>query len=438
MIRYESVTDMCPESICAPAEPQPLTQALEDASIVYGHRVLPGRAARRPAGHRQLVGRLRRRAGRQARAAASRHRSDGARRTSSRRTPGGGAWAPTSAARSARPPSSAPSHRRDHRGAGAALRPRRPAAPAVGALADAASPRRSCPGSIRDAVGPGVRLREPHGVPVPRHAGGRGRRPRSATCSTTSRRLPELGRDAARGDVRSRQQPDAARPGPDAHHRRATSTRRCRVPLFIKAPGQTDGEVARRQRAEPSTSLPSIVDLLDADVDWEFDGHSLYDGSAATVAPRVAPDVRGRDRHRRPPGRRVPPRRRLDRPGRRRRQRRPRRSRGRRAAVGEPSESHASRIDQAEQFASLPTDAGRDAVRAVRRRHRRERTAGAGRGDQRPTRRRDRRLPARRARAGRSSGYVADLLPARAPTRSTCTRSSRDADGPTLHLVEPA
>ena len=37
--------------------------------------------------------------------------------------------------------------------------------------------------------------------------------------------------------------------------------------------------------------LPSIVDLLDADVDWEFDGHSLFDGSTAHTAPRVSTDV---------------------------------------------------------------------------------------------------------------------------------------------------
>jgi hypothetical protein len=37
--------------------------------------------------------------------------------------------------------------------------------------------------------------------------------------------------------------------------------------------------------------LPSIVDLLGAEVDWEFDGHSLYDGSKATVEPQVSTDV---------------------------------------------------------------------------------------------------------------------------------------------------
>ena len=39
--RYESVTDMCPTDVCAPPPRQPLSQAIEDASVVYGHRVLP-------------------------------------------------------------------------------------------------------------------------------------------------------------------------------------------------------------------------------------------------------------------------------------------------------------------------------------------------------------------------------------------------------------
>ena len=42
---YESVTSLCPPDLCAETAPLPLTQALEDASIVYGHRVLPGAPA---------------------------------------------------------------------------------------------------------------------------------------------------------------------------------------------------------------------------------------------------------------------------------------------------------------------------------------------------------------------------------------------------------
>ena len=41
--RYESVTDLCPPTVCEPPPRQPLSQAIEDASVVYGHRVLPER-----------------------------------------------------------------------------------------------------------------------------------------------------------------------------------------------------------------------------------------------------------------------------------------------------------------------------------------------------------------------------------------------------------
>jgi hypothetical protein len=63
-----------------------------------------------------------------------------------------------------------------------------------------------------------------------------------------------------------------------------------RVPLFIKAPGQAEGAV-RDDPAQLIDVLPSIVDLLDIEVQWEFDGHSLYDGSIHTVAPLVCTDV---------------------------------------------------------------------------------------------------------------------------------------------------
>jgi hypothetical protein len=62
------------------------------------------------------------------------------------------------------------------------------------------------------------------------------------------------------------------------------------VPLFIKAPGQLDGGV-RDDSAQTIDLLPSIVDLLDVDTDWEFDGHSLYDGSSAHTEPAVSTDV---------------------------------------------------------------------------------------------------------------------------------------------------
>ena len=63
-----------------------------------------------------------------------------------------------------------------------------------------------------------------------------------------------------------------------------------RVPLFIKAPGQTEGEVLD-DPAQTIDMLPTLVDVLDVDTDWHFDGHSLLDGSEATNGPVVSEDV---------------------------------------------------------------------------------------------------------------------------------------------------
>jgi hypothetical protein len=49
------------------------------------------------------------------------------------------------------------------------------------------------------------------------------------------------------------------------------------IPMFIKAPGQTEGE-AHEGNALNVDTLPTIVDLLDIEVDWTFDGQSLVGG----------------------------------------------------------------------------------------------------------------------------------------------------------------
>jgi sulfatase-like protein len=80
---------------------------------------------------------------------------------------------------------------------------------------------------------------------------------------------------------------------PDLGRMKVTDANRdevLRIPLFIKAPGQLEGEV-RDDSAQTIDLLPSIVDLLGVDVDWEFDGHSLYDGSTAHTEPQVSTDV---------------------------------------------------------------------------------------------------------------------------------------------------
>lgn len=64
---------------------------------------------------------------------------------------------------------------------------------------------------------------------------------------------------------------------------------RC-MPLFIKAPGQTEGEV-NDDVAQTIDILPSIADLLGVETDWDFDGHSLYDGSERQLEPDVSTDT---------------------------------------------------------------------------------------------------------------------------------------------------
>lgn len=63
-----------------------------------------------------------------------------------------------------------------------------------------------------------------------------------------------------------------------------------RVPFFVHGPGLDEGAVVD-DPALVIDLLPTLVDLLDIETDWTFDGHSLLDGSVATVVPRVGHDV---------------------------------------------------------------------------------------------------------------------------------------------------
>jgi Sulfatase len=80
---------------------------------------------------------------------------------------------------------------------------------------------------------------------------------------------------------------------PDIGRMRPTEANReevYRVPLFIKAPGSTRGAI-HDESVSTIDVLPTVVDLLGGDVDWDFDGHSLVDGSTATLEPPVSADV---------------------------------------------------------------------------------------------------------------------------------------------------
>jgi hypothetical protein len=59
-----------------------------------------------------------------------------------------------------------------------------------------------------------------------------------------------------------------------------------RQPTFVKLPGQTTGEI-HDEVASTIDLLPSLVDVLDVEVAWSFDGHSLFDGSPAATTMRV-------------------------------------------------------------------------------------------------------------------------------------------------------
>jgi hypothetical protein len=63
-----------------------------------------------------------------------------------------------------------------------------------------------------------------------------------------------------------------------------------RVPLFVKEPGQAEPRVVD-DVALVTDVLPTLVDLLDIETDWTFEGHSLLDGSDVTVEPLVSRDV---------------------------------------------------------------------------------------------------------------------------------------------------
>jgi hypothetical protein len=63
-----------------------------------------------------------------------------------------------------------------------------------------------------------------------------------------------------------------------------------RVPIFVKAAGQQEAEVVD-DVAITVDILPTLIDLLDIETDWQMDGHSLLDGSERTIEPLVSTDV---------------------------------------------------------------------------------------------------------------------------------------------------
>ena len=95
-------------------------------------------------------------------------------------------------------------------------------------------------------------------------------------------------------------QPDVGREITDANVEEVL-----RVPFFLKAPGQVEGKVVD-DVANLVDLLPTMIDLMDADTDWTFEGHSLLDGSEPTLESNVSPDLDEAAGHRPPPRGRLP------------------------------------------------------------------------------------------------------------------------------------
>jgi hypothetical protein len=291
--RYEAVTDLCPPTVCEPPPRQPLSQAIEDASVVYGHRVLPEEmrdelpaidnswgaygAEDDAAGSDELV---------RQEAGAAADGSEG----KSLIQKAYARWQGLDA------------RERSPLGQAGLLRDMTAAidgSPAVH-FVHVALPHRPwvlsrtgvatsfAPEPITDPNAPGydfaARMEyQLHSMQV-------------GAADTLVGELVDHLRDAPGWDdtllvVTSDHGTNLT--APDIGRMKVTDVNHeevYRVPLFIKVPGQVVGEI-RDDSAQNLDVLPSIVDLLDARVDWEFDGHSLYDGSSSHTEPRVSTDV---------------------------------------------------------------------------------------------------------------------------------------------------
>ncbi|HEX6423484.1 MAG TPA: sulfatase-like hydrolase/transferase [Acidimicrobiales bacterium] len=301
---YESVTDMCPESICEPGPRGSLRTALRDGSIVYGHQVLPGGLA------------------------------DGLPSIGHSWGGFGDVLGPGDTADPA-DPAAGPV---DASGSGPALPAEPPVAESV--VGDDGYARwHSLDAFDRSALGqltimrqwlgiidanPSVNLLHvalphypwtltPWGTRLTQFPNALSDDPESPDVDETGRLRYQLhalqvgAADAAIGEVIDHLQgvgawddalvvvssdhgyslmpPDFGRTLTDSNREELL-----RMPLFIKAPGQAEGEV----RDDPALTvdiLPSIMDLLGIEADWSFDGHSLFDGSEPTRAPKVDPTL---------------------------------------------------------------------------------------------------------------------------------------------------
>ncbi len=291
--RYESVTDLCPPTVCEPPPRQPLSQAIEDASVVYGHRVLPEAlrddlpaidnswgaygAEDDAADDDDLV---RQEAGAAADASGDKSLIEKAYAK----------WQGLDA------------DERSPLGQAGVLRDMTAAIDGSPALhfVHVALPHRPwvlsrtgvgtsfSPELITDPDAPGydfaARMEyQLHSMQV------------GAADTLVGELVDHLRATPTWADTLLIVTSDHGTnlSAPDIGRMKVTDANReevYRVPLFIKVPGQVEGEI-RDDSVQNLDVLPSVVDVLGAEVDWEFDGHSLYDGSAAHTEPKVSTDV---------------------------------------------------------------------------------------------------------------------------------------------------
>jgi hypothetical protein len=292
--RYESVTDLCPPTVCEPPPRQPLSQAIEDASVVYGHRVLPGALRDDLPAIDNSWG-------------AYGAEDDAAESSDELVRQEAGAAADASGDKSLIEQAYAKwqglaADERSPLGQAGVLREMTDAidgSPAVH-FVHVALPHRPwvlsrtgvgtsfSPELITDPDAPGYAFAarmeyQLHSMQV------------GAADTLVGELVDHLRATPTWADTLLVVTSDHGTnlSPPDIGRMKVTDANReevYRVPLFIKVPGQVDGEI-RDDSAQNLDLLPSIVDILGADVDWEFDGHSLFDASAAQTEPLVSTDV---------------------------------------------------------------------------------------------------------------------------------------------------
>ena len=287
--RYEVVSDMCPREVCAPPPRQPLSQALEDAAVVYGHRVLP-------ADTRSSLPRIDQSWGQYS----SDDPNDGQIVVDLEED--GSSWSGENAAarayakwrnmdrteRSAQSQAAILGERIDAITAAPAFHFIHVALPHGPWLLDRnlhASTSTPEPADDPDDPNFAFDTRQQYQL----HATQVG-----AADTMVGRLLDHLTEVDALDDAlvvvvsdhgTSLTPPDAGRNLTDTNREEVL-----RMAMFVKQPGQQEGEL-RDDSAQTIDVMPSIVDLLDISVTWEFEGHSLFDGSAAHTAPPVSTSV---------------------------------------------------------------------------------------------------------------------------------------------------